>query len=181
MFPGRRERSQTSEGADEGGKSVKPDICARTSANNGSCASNIDSKIEQRFKRKFAYLIWTSAYRQSWPSWLQAEHLQAWCHRKCNLFVFVFFFSRGRKSDTTQHWSSPHEPRHQLVHRFNHPHRVACMCCAHIADCRCQMQACIRLQMIDLYMMTRKSLHIRKPRLQMWESRWGHLKLQMTN
>lgn len=57
MFPGRRERSQTSEGADEGGKSVKPDICARTSSNNGSCASNIDSKIEQRFKRKFAYLI----------------------------------------------------------------------------------------------------------------------------
>lgn len=68
MFPGRRERSRTSEGAGEGDKSVKPDICARTSANNDSCASNIDSKIEQRFKRKFAYLIWTSAYQQCWPS-----------------------------------------------------------------------------------------------------------------
>lgn len=88
MFPGRRERSRTSEGAGEGDKSVKPDICARTSANNDSCASNIDSKIEQRFKRKFAYLIWTSAYQQCWPSWLQAEHLQAWCHRKYSLFVF---------------------------------------------------------------------------------------------
>ena len=53
MFPGRRQHSRTS----EGDKSVKPDICARTSANNDSCASNIDSKIEQRFKRKFAYLI----------------------------------------------------------------------------------------------------------------------------
>lgn len=49
---------------------VKPDISVWASANNGSCTSNIDSKIEHWFKRKFAYVIWTSAYLLNWPSWL---------------------------------------------------------------------------------------------------------------
>lgn len=54
-----REYSQMSETTDEGDKSfcVKPDISVWASANNDSCTSNIDSKIEHRFKRKFAYLI----------------------------------------------------------------------------------------------------------------------------
>lgn len=59
VFPERREYSQMRARTDEGDKSigVKPDISVRASANNDSCTSNIDSKIEHRFKRKFAYLI----------------------------------------------------------------------------------------------------------------------------
>ncbi len=70
MFPDRREYSQLSERADEGDKGigVKPAISTRASANNGSCAGNIDSKIEHRLKRKLAYLVLTFAYLQNWPS-----------------------------------------------------------------------------------------------------------------
>lgn len=58
------------DGTDDGDKSicVKPDISVWASANNDSCTSNIDSKIEHRFKRKFACLIQTCAYLQNWPS-----------------------------------------------------------------------------------------------------------------
>lgn len=59
VFPDRREYRQIGERTDEGDKSigVKLDNYVRASANNDSCTSNIDSKIEHRFKRKFAYLI----------------------------------------------------------------------------------------------------------------------------